>query len=84
MLFHWIFSRALEAMLEYLRLGFTLQLYTYEDLGMVMFYMDFLYGTLGNSKGYLLRFIGSKEGKKVKNKAGFKEIEAELQWFKGV
>lgn len=83
MLFQWIFARAVEAVVEYVNLGFSLELYTVEDLGMVMFYLDFLYGTLVNCKSTLLRFLTSKQGKKLRKKLKVKQVQDSLALLNG-
>jgi hypothetical protein len=84
LLFQWMFQRTTKAMIEFLRLGFELELYTDKDIGMVMFYFDYLFGVVINNLNSLLSYFNSKQCKKKKKKIDVKSFENDLKYFTGV
>jgi len=78
-LFNWIFIKVIKCMIEFLELGFPLELYSLEDIGMVMFYLDFLYGALINGYSALFKHLDSKSAKKRRKKTNLKEVEHQLK-----
>lgn len=84
LLFQWIFQKTTKIMIEYLKLGFELELFTDKDVGMVMFYMDFLLGVYINNLNTLLNYLNSKQYKKKKKKVDFKRLENELKYLTGL
>lgn len=84
LLFQWIFQKTTKIMIEYLKLGFELELYTDKDVGMVMFYIDFLLGVYINNLNTLLNYLNSKLYKKKKIKVDIKRLENELKHLTGI
>ena len=84
LLFQWIFQKTTKSMIDYLKLGFELELYTDKDVGMVMFYLDFLIGVYINNLNSLLAYFNSKTYKKKKKKIDLKTFEVELKYWTGI
>lgn len=68
LIFQWIFTQSTGLMILYLKQGFELKLYAPPEIGMSMFYMDFLYGTYLNGYKSSIEFYNSKLAKKKKIK----------------
>mmetsp|Transcript_8695 Transcript_8695/g.8705 ORF Transcript_8695/g.8705 Transcript_8695/m.8705 type:complete len:530 (-) Transcript_8695:31-1620(-) len=68
LIFQWIFTQVMSLMILYLRLSFELKLYAVSEIGMAMFYMDFLYGAYLNGLKASIEFFTSKQAKKKKLK----------------
>ncbi|CAG9311930.1 unnamed protein product [Blepharisma stoltei] len=78
LIFQWIFTHTVLYMIQYVSSGFKLDLYAQEEIGMIMFYMDFLYGVYLNGLSSLLEYLSTKSAKKKKLK-GIKLIQNEFQ-----
>lgn len=84
LLFQWVFHKTSKAMIEYLKYSFELQLYTDKDIGMVMFYMDFLYGVIFSNLNSQAQYFNSKQSKKKKKQFDLKFNEIETKYALGV
>ena len=84
LLFQWIFHRTSKAMIELLRYSFELQLYTDKDIGMVMFYLDFLHGVVFSNLNSQAQYFNSKQCKKKKKKFDLKSNEIEAKYSLGI
>jgi hypothetical protein len=72
LLFNWMFWKTMEQIEEYLRMGFEQALYSLEDVSMVAFYLDYLYGLMSSNRQSLYNFL-TKKGKKKAGK--YKSLE---------
>ena len=71
-------------MIEYLKYSFELQLYTDKDIGMVMFYLDFLYGIVFSNLNSQSSYLNSKQNRKKKKKFDLKNSEIETKFALGL
>lgn len=66
---------------RYLELGCMLDLYSMSEIGMVFFYLDYLYGVLHTNKQNLYNILNTKAGKKNKKKTkALLKIEEEIKF----
>lgn len=84
LLFQWVFHKTTKAMIEYIRYSFELQLYNDKDIGMVMFYLDFLYGVIFSNLNSQAQYLNSKHNKKKKKKFDLKTNEIDCKYSLGL
>ena len=84
LLFQWIFHKTSKAMIEFLRFGLELQLYTDKDIGIVMFYLDFLHGVVFSNLNSQAQYLNSKQNKKKKKKFDLRFNEIETKYTLGI
>ena len=66
MLLNWFFDELLSYMIEYLLLGFELELYHPQEFTMIHYNLDCLYGMLGNNKENYYKAVAKKKKKLAK------------------
>ena len=66
MLLNWFFDELLNYMIEYLLLGFELELYHPQEFTMIHYNLDCLYGMLANNKENYYKAVAKKKKKLAK------------------